>query len=149
MTQLNISDEVVDVLIDTLNYLYSTRFNLTFETTVDELRERIQTFNNLIVRLPVGTYTNKITSLHIFQDWKKFVDESLKYLVKNDELIQVDDQHGEGTDGITHEFSEYYTKYIDDGNQDNIPFIDYSYCYDKDGNVIHDRWDFWTENDFK
>lgn len=66
LTQLNISDEVVDVLIDTLNYLHAPRFYLTFETTVDELRERIQTFNNLIVRLPVDTYTNKITSLHIF-----------------------------------------------------------------------------------
>ena len=63
---MNISDEIVDVLKDTLNYLYSSRFNLTYETTVDELRNRIQTFNNLIVRLPVDTYANKVASLHIF-----------------------------------------------------------------------------------
>ena len=63
---MNISDEIADVLIDTLNYLYSKRFNLKYETTVDELRNRIQTFNNLIVRLPVDTYANKVASLHIF-----------------------------------------------------------------------------------
>ena len=63
---MNISDEIADVLIDTLNYLYSSRFNLKYETTVDELRNRIQTFNNLIVRLPVDTYANKVASLHIF-----------------------------------------------------------------------------------
>ena len=63
---MNISDEIVDVLKDTLNYLYSSRFNLTYETTVDELRNRIQTLNNLIVRLPVDTYANKVASLHIF-----------------------------------------------------------------------------------
>ena len=63
---MNISDEIADVLIDTLNYLYSPRFNLKYETTVDELRNRIQTFNNLIVRLPVDTYANKVASLHIF-----------------------------------------------------------------------------------
>lgn len=63
---MNISDEIADVLKDTLNYLYSSRFNLTYETTVDELRNRIQTFNNLIVRLPVDTYANKVASLHIF-----------------------------------------------------------------------------------
>ena len=63
---MNISDEIVDVLKDTLNYLYSSRFNLTYETTVDELRNRIQTFNNLIVRLPVDKYANKVASLHIF-----------------------------------------------------------------------------------
>ena len=146
---MNISPEIADVLKDTLNYLYSPRFNLTYETTVDELRNRIQTFNNLIVRLPVDTYANKVASLHIFQDWKKFVDESLKYLVENDELIKVDGQSGYGTDGIEHEFSEYYTSYLGDGNSSNIPFIDYSYCYDKDGNVIHDRWDFWSEDDFR
>ena len=63
---MNISDEIVDVLKDTFNYLYSSRFNLTYETTVNELRNRIQTFNNLIVRLPVDTYANKVASLHIF-----------------------------------------------------------------------------------
>lgn len=63
---MNISDEIADVLKDTLNYLYSSRFNLKYETTVDELRNRIQTFNNLIVRLPVDTYANKVASLHIF-----------------------------------------------------------------------------------
>ena len=63
---MNISDEIADVLKDTLNYLYSSRFNLTYETTVDELRNRIQTFNNLIVRLPVDTHANKVASLHIF-----------------------------------------------------------------------------------
>ena len=63
---MNISDEIADVLKDTLNYLYSSRFNLTYETTVDELRNRIQTFNNLIVRLQVDTYSNKVASLHIF-----------------------------------------------------------------------------------
>ena len=63
---MNISVEIADVLKDTLNYLYSSRFNLTYETTVDELRNRIQTFNNLIVRLQVDKYANKVASLHIF-----------------------------------------------------------------------------------
>ena len=63
---MNISDEIADVLKDTLNYLYSSRFNLTYETTVDELRNRMQTFNNLIVRLQVDKYANKVASLHIF-----------------------------------------------------------------------------------
>ena len=47
LTKLNISDEIADVLIDTLNYLYSPRFNLKYETTVDELRNRMQEVENI------------------------------------------------------------------------------------------------------
>lgn len=49
----------------------NTDFDAWFnDVTVPELKESIETFNTLIVRLPVDTPRNRITSLHIFQDWK-------------------------------------------------------------------------------
>lgn len=44
---------------------------------MDELRERLTTLNNLIVRLPITTYHNKLASRHIFKDWKRFVDGAI------------------------------------------------------------------------
>lgn len=55
--------------------------------TVDELRESIQTFNNLIVRLPTGSYRNNMISRHIFLDWKEFVDQSIEKLIEKDKLF--------------------------------------------------------------
>ena len=52
------------------------------------LRERITTFNNLIVRLPVGSRHNCIASKHIFQDWKSFVDGAKNYLIGKGELFE-------------------------------------------------------------
>ena len=37
--------------------------------------------------------------------------------------------------------------YVDQGFRE--PLVDYSYCYDDDGNVIHDRWDYWSVDDFE
>ena len=50
------------------------------DITVDILRERITTLNNLIVRLPVDSKHNRLASKHIFQDWKEFVDGAANYL---------------------------------------------------------------------
>lgn len=45
----------------------TARYDINFDDiTVDELRIRIQTFNNLVVRLPVDTKHNKMASKHIF-----------------------------------------------------------------------------------
>jgi hypothetical protein len=43
-----------------------------------------------------------------------------------------------------HKYVELYT---DPGF--TTPLIDYSYCIDEYGNVIHDRWDYWSEDDFR
>jgi hypothetical protein len=96
-------------------------------------------------------------------DWKKFVDESVRYLVKEEMLYvvyEVDgegnrilDENGEpkwlveyglGTDGKEHPFTEVY---IDPTR--SIPLVDYEYCKDADGNIIHDRFDYWTVDDFR
>ena len=50
--------------------------------TVDMLRNRITTFNNLIVRLPVSSKHNCLASKRIFQDWKAFVDGAVDYLIE-------------------------------------------------------------------
>lgn len=64
------------------------RYGISFDDiTVEELRIRIQTFNNLIVRLPVDTKHNKMASKHIFRDWKAFVDGAVDYLVGMEELF--------------------------------------------------------------
>lgn len=97
----------------------------------------------MVVRLPVDKYENQITSLHIFLDWKRFVDKSLQVLVNRNELYPVEGQHGTGTDGEEHEYTEYY---VDE--EMTIPLIDYSYCVDEDGKVVHDRWDYWSADDF-
>lgn len=103
----------------------------------------------MIVRLPVDKYENQITSLHIFLDWKNFVDKSLKVLVNRNELHYVEGKHGVGTDGEEHEYTEYY---VDEGKT----LVDYSYMYDEDGNIkvdedgkpMYDRWDYWSADDF-
>ena len=63
---------------------FSTWFN---GVTVPELKESIETFNTLIVRLPVDTPRNRITSLHIFQDWRTLFNESVKALIEKGELF--------------------------------------------------------------
>lgn len=62
------------------------KYEISFDSlTVDELRDRIETYNNLIVRLPVDTFNNKRASKHIFLDWKAFVDGAVKHMVENGE----------------------------------------------------------------
>ena len=128
--------------------------------TVEEIKDAIETYNTLIVRLPIDTYHNKLASRHIFLDWKTFVDTSLDKLVEKGMLTKSEDEkHGYGSDqtpGIDNPYS--YTEYYytnEDGNE--VPLVDYSYLYDKDGNQIldeetrkpiGDRWDYWTEGDF-
>ena len=57
---------------------------------------------------------------------------------------------GLGSDFKVYEFDEYLV--------DGVPLVDYSWLYgsdpmnpytDEDGNPIGDRWDYWTEEDFK
>ena len=116
---------------------------------VDTLRERITTFNNLIVRLPVNSEPNCLASKHIFQDWKTFVDGAANYLKDNGQLT-FESKVGLGSDLKEYEFNEYLV--------DGVPLVDYSWLYDndpmnpktdEDGNPIGDRWDYWTEEDFK
>ena len=165
-------------LSEKLNALEETMLELkdagaiSWETTVDIIRERIQTFNNLIVRLPADPTTNKFTlrSKHIWQDWKEFVDGSLDWLVKEGKLYVLHEPTSEfastfqeqeklfvgwGTDGKDYRFLEHY---VDAGTK--IPLIDYSYCMEKiseteyrakkddKGNYIGDRWEAWSESDF-
>lgn len=136
------------------------------------MRIRIQTFNNLIVRLPVDTKHNKMASLHIFRDWMAFVEDAVNHLINAGELFIKGDtpwkheydnddtkwdsgiKQGLGTDGLLHWFKELY---IDDTT--SIPLMDYSYiCKDEDfehpyiddktGKPVADRWDYWSESDF-
>ena len=137
------------------------------------MRIRIQTFNNLIVRLPVDTKHNKMASKHIFQDWSAFVAGAVNHLIDAGELfikgdkpwkpeydkddVETDNGNidpGLGTDGLLHWFKELY---IDEAM--SIPLIDYSYiCKDNDfehpyidektGKPVADRWDYWSESDF-
>jgi hypothetical protein len=49
-----------------------------------------------------------------------------------------------------HPYVELYTSPL---MSPETALIDYSYCYKKDdeGNIVdvlHDRWDFWSESDF-
>lgn len=120
------------------------------DITVDILRERITTFNNLIVRLPVDSKHNRLASKHIFQDWKAFVDGAANYLKDNGQLRFAPNKKGLGSDFKVYEFDEYLV--------DEVPLVDYSWLYDddpmnpytdEDGNPIGDRWDYWTEEDFK
>ena len=138
--------------------------------TVDMLRDRITTFNNLIVRLPVGPRRhNCIASKRIFQDWKAFVDGAVDYLVERGCLYVKLKQQGlditdrknwlieywPGTDkddNGEYELHPYTELYID--KQYTKPLIDYSYCFKKDDQgevveVLYDRWDSWEEDDFR
>lgn len=141
------------------------KYNVSFDdVTVDELRTTIMTLNTLIVRLPTDTYQNKIASRHIFQDWKKFVDECVKLMVANGEkylnpettteekeeleskclFVKWETIMGTGTDGIDHPYTELYVD-----KEMTTPLIDYSYCIEEE-KVVHDRWDYWEANkDFK
>ena len=119
-------------------------FKVSFdEVKVNELRDSITTYNNLIVRLPVDTDHNKLASKHIFQDWRRYVEESLKALVEKGKLYAVPDKHGIGTDGIEHEYTEYYVN-----EELTVPLVDYSYIVVEDGKANKDRFDYWSESDF-
>lgn len=96
--------------------------NMFSDITVDVLRERITTFNNLIVRLPVSSKHNCLASKHIFQDWKAFVDGAVEYLLEEGELTSFEKQ-GIGSDMKKYTFNEYLTK-------DGKPLVDYSWLYD-------------------
>lgn len=117
LLDINLSDDKKQQMVNVLEELVTEnpKYKMTFDITVDELRKRIQTLNTLIVRLPRDTYINRVTSRHIFLDWKTFVDQSLINLVTQEKLyVDVDEQAdgtsklrmhtGVGTDGIKHEY---------------------------------------------
>lgn len=171
LNEINATKDVKSQLtstLETLNALdeteYENYYGISYECTIDGLRERIETYNNLIVRLPTGTYTNNLISRNIFSDWKRFVERSLNYLVEEKHLLTVvkhdseDDYTRLGTDGKLYEYNEYY--YTDENNKE-VPLIDYDYRFKKDdeGNyeigpdgkwvVLYDRFDFWSTDDFR
>lgn len=112
----------------------------------DMLRKRITTFNNLIVRLPVSSRHNCLASKHIFQDWKAFIDGAGEYLVTQGELSYGTEVTELGTDEKEHTYKELLC--TEDGK--TKPLVDYSYITrDEDGIPSADRWDYWTEDDFK
>ena len=115
------------------------------DISVSQLRESISTFNNLVVRLPSGNWRNNLISRNIFNDWTAFVEGSVKSLVGKNLLFQGENYStGVGTDGVKHQYKELY---VDEAMLK--PLIDYSYCVDKKtGEIIHDRWDYWSEKDF-
>ena len=141
------------------------RYDINFDDiTVDELRIRIQTFNNLVVRLPVDTKHNKMASLHIFRDWLAFVEGAVNHLLDAGELFMKDGQkeweqgkgnmQGLGTDCMLHNFDELYVD-----QECSVALVDYSYICengsfeqpyidDKTGKPVADRWDYWSESDF-
>ena len=118
------------------------------DVTVDVLRERITTFNNLIVRLPVSTKHNCLASKRIFQDWRAFVDGAVEHLVGRGELKLSEMMTGIGSDRKKYTFNEYLTK-------DGKPLVDYSWLYasdpmnpymEEDGiTPIGDRFDYWRD----
>lgn len=124
------------------------------DVTVEMLRERISTFLNLIVRLPVNSESNCRTSRRIFQDWKAFVDGALEYLCdpeRGNKLNKSRRIQGIGSDEKTYDFYEYTSK------EDGKPLVDYSWLYesdpmqpylDEDDKPIGDRWDYWRVEDF-
>lgn len=143
------------------------RYTASFaDVTADELRERITTYNNLIVRLPVDSELNCKSSRRIFQDWWAFFDGARHHLVegahpelfvKTDSGEKWETTTGVGSDEKTYKFTELY---ID--SDCKTPLVDYSWLYDvtaDDGperpfrddtnKPIGDRWDYWTEEDFK
>lgn len=131
------------------------------DVTVDILRERITTFNNLIVRLPVDTEHNCLASKHIWQDWKAFVDGASEELFNRKELFvkfsgTLHDwehrriEYGIGTNGkpsYSPDGYPYTELYVD--SKCTIPLVDYSYIVVEDGKANYDRFDYWDENDFK
>lgn len=152
------TEEQKDILLKTpLVEMYGKRLkkdelpkeekNLFEDVDRDMLRDRITTFNNLIVRLPVGPRRhNCMASKHIFQDWKAFVDGATEYLIKQGELSYGAEVTELGTDEKEHTYKELL--YTEDGK--TKPLVDYSYITrDDDGIPSADRWDYWTEEDFK
>ena len=98
------------------------------DVRVETLRERITTFNNLIVRLPVGSRHNCIASKHIFQDWKAFVDGAVDFLVERGSLY-VKLRPDAPTTDITDRKNwliEYWsgTDKDDAGNQEQHPYTE-------------------------
>ena len=117
-----------------------------------------------------------MASRHIFLDWKAFVNGAMKQLVSNGESDdpaipsnkklyverEADGKTWKVSEGIgtehkgvdengkpisanrKHRYVELYTD-----PELSTPLIDYSYCIDESGNVIHDRWDYWTVDDFR
>lgn len=163
----DISETMRDNLVATLEALAGMDdgpYDISYEDiTVDELRKRIKTFNNLIVRLPRSTVDERIAARNTFMDWKRFVDEATKYLVKEEMLFvvyevdgmgeRIKDENGEdiwaveygvGTDGREHPYTEVYT----DPTR-STPLIDYSYIKVVDGRANYDRFDYWTVDDFR
>lgn len=136
---------------------------LKYETTVDDIRERIETFNTLIVRLPIKTRDNMVASRHIFWDWMNYINKSLAYLGQDDQKIlfskeirpeeyppseqMLKDMMCKSTDGQWYPYTEYY---LDEDM--TIPLIDYSYRYKINDlgfvEIIKDRFDFWRPWDF-
>ena len=99
LTRINLSEtQKQTMLIDKLNELFwleldedeqekVKQYEISYDNvTVDDLRESIQTFNNLIVRLPTNTYRNNMVSRHIFLDWKEYVDKSIERLMDEKKL---------------------------------------------------------------
>lgn len=85
---------------------------------------------------------------------EKFLDPSnRKLFTKSDVPVGTTVQYswGTGTDGKPHKYIEYYRD-----EELTVPLVDYSYMYDEDGerkvdedgNLMYDRWDFWSEADF-
>lgn len=119
--------------------------------TVDMLRDRITTFNNLIVRLPVDSESNCRTSRRIFQDWWEFFDGARHELVNRKQLYvnykpnsnEWLEEHGIGTNGKEYQYTELY---IDEAK--STPLVDYSYIIVKDDKANADRWDYWRVEDF-
>ena len=153
------NDQKTNLLKTPLEQMYGARLekgeqpkekvNVFSDVTLEMLKERITTFNNLIVRLPVSSKHNCLASKHIFQDWKAFVDGAANYLKDNGQLT-FESKVGLGSDLKEYEFTEYLV--------DGVPLVDYSWLYDNDpmnpktderGNPIGDRFDYWTEEDFK
>lgn len=151
---IGMDSDVVDTLKKTLESLHTDRFaevyELGFETTVEEFRETIEEFNGILPTLSADTMPNKISSKHTLLDWQRYFEESTKYLVEHGLLFVKTDENGEivkeqgmGTDEIVHQYVEYYVDI-----HCTEPVIDYSYCYDTSGNPIHDRFDYWSVEDF-
>lgn len=129
----------------TMETVLTDKWEIGYETTVDDLRDRMQTYNTLVVRLPVGTRLQQTNSMHIFLDWQNYVNGSLEWLEGKGLLWRGEPVTETGTDGLPHSFVEWYT---DEAR--TTPLVDYSYIYDPETKKpVKDRWDWWTPGDFR
>lgn len=129
----------------TMETILTDKWKIGYETTVDDLRDRIQTYNTLVVRLPVETRLQQTNSMHIFLDWQNYVNGSLEWLEGKGLLWRGEPMTETGTDGLPHSFVEWYT---DEAR--TTPLVDYSYIYDPETKKpVKDRWDWWTPGDFR